>query len=165
MPQYQVPQPRQLPPLLMLSGTRHWPATWAQGQLARRSTLPVLPATRGQRYPGAYGAGSAGKIIGDNINAPIATVDTVVDAIKAVTDNLPNSGALTSLATAAALATVDSNVDAILVDTAEIGGSRVDSVPWNASWDAEVQSECADALTRTIRRRKAELDSGFAGLQ
>lgn len=44
-------------------------------------------------------------------------IDTEVAAIKAVTDNLPDSGALTSLATAAALATVDSNVDAILVDT------------------------------------------------
>lgn len=32
--------------------------------------------------PGAYGAGTAGKIIGDNINAPIATVDTVVDGIQ-----------------------------------------------------------------------------------
>ncbi|MCB1902249.1 MAG: hypothetical protein KDH16_23370, partial [Rhodocyclaceae bacterium] len=116
--------------------------------------------------PGAYGAGSAGKIIGDNINAPIATVDTVVDAIKAVTDNLPNSGALTSLATAAALATVDSNVDAILVDTAEIGaaGAGLTAIPWNASWDAEVQSECADALNAYDPPTKAELDSGFAGL-
>jgi hypothetical protein len=41
----------------------------------------------------------------------LATVDAVVDAIKLVTDNLPNSGALTDLATAAALATVDSNID------------------------------------------------------
>ena len=48
--------------------------------------------------PGAYGAGTAGKILGDNINAPIATVDTVVDAIKAVTDLLPNGGALSDLA-------------------------------------------------------------------
>lgn len=47
--------------------------------------------------PGAYGAGTAGKIVGDNVNAPIATVDTVADAIKAVTDNLPNSGALTAI--------------------------------------------------------------------
>lgn len=38
--------------------------------------------------PGAYGAGTAGKIVGDNINAPIGTVDTVVDAIKAKTDSL-----------------------------------------------------------------------------
>lgn len=38
--------------------------------------------------PGAYGAGTAGKIIGDNLNAPVGTVDTVVDAIKAKTDSL-----------------------------------------------------------------------------
>jgi hypothetical protein len=43
--------------------------------------------------PGAYGAGSAGYIIGSNINAPIATVDTVVDAIKAKTDSLTFTGA------------------------------------------------------------------------
>ena len=51
------------------------------------------------------------------IDGKVDTVDTVADAIKAVTDNLPDSGALSSLATASALATVDGNVDAILVDT------------------------------------------------
>ena len=65
--------------------------------------------------PGAYGAGTAGKIVGDNINAPLATIDTVVDAIKAVTDNLPNSGALTDISTA--ITTIDGIVDNILVDT------------------------------------------------
>jgi len=44
-------------------------------------------------------------------------IDAVVDAIKAVTDNLPNSGALTDLATAAVLATVDAVVDAIKLKT------------------------------------------------
>lgn len=58
--------------------------------------------------PGAYGAGTAGNIIGNNLNAPVGTVDTVVDAIKAVTDNLPNSGALTDLS---------GDVSAILTDT------------------------------------------------
>lgn len=81
--------------------------------------------------PGSYGAGTAGKIIGDNINAPIATVDTVVDAIKAKTDNLPDSPAavgspmtLTSDYDAAKTAssqtsvnTVDGIVDDIIVDT------------------------------------------------
>lgn len=173
--------------------------------------------------PGAYGAGTAGKILGDNINAPIGTVDTVVDAIKAVTDNLPNSGALTDLATAAALATVDGIVDDILVDTGTtlpgtlstmdgkldtidnfidtevaailedtgttlpatlatiegkidtadavadaikvvtdaIGatGSGLSAVPWNAAWDAEVQSECTDALNAYDPPTKAELDA------
>ena len=51
------------------------------------------------------------------IDGKVDTVDTVADAIKAVTDNLPDSGALSSLATASAVATVDSNVDAVLVDT------------------------------------------------
>ena len=36
--------------------------------------------------PGAYGAGTAGKILGDNLNAPVGTIDTVVDAIKVTTD-------------------------------------------------------------------------------
>ncbi|MCR9215294.1 MAG: hypothetical protein NXI13_16375 [Proteobacteria bacterium] len=51
------------------------------------------------------------------IEGKVDTVDTVADGIKAVTDNLPNSGALSSLATASALATVDTNVDSILTDT------------------------------------------------
>lgn len=189
--------------------------------------------------PGAYTAGQAGKIIGDNINAPLDTIDanvdailvdtgttlpgtlstiagyidtevaailvdtgttldgklntidTVVDAIKAITDNLPDSGALTSIAQASALGTVDANVDAILVDTgttlpaslaalndldaagvrtaiglasanldtqlaalptaAEVvsamgTGTFLTAVPWNANWDAEVQSEVEDGI-------------------
>lgn len=46
----------------------------------------------------------------------IDTVDTVADGIKAVTDVLPDSGALSSLATAAALTTVDTVVDGIQTD-------------------------------------------------
>lgn len=44
--------------------------------------------------------------------------------------------------------TVDGIVDAILVDTAEIGaaGAGLTAIPWNAAWDAEVQSEVDDAL-------------------
>jgi len=38
--------------------------------------------------PGAYGAGTAGKIVGDNIDAPISAVDTVVDAILVDTNEL-----------------------------------------------------------------------------
>ena len=55
-------------------------------------------------------------------------------------------------ATAAALATVDSVVDRIEVDTQDLqtqigaAGAGLTAVPWNAAWDAEVQSECADAI-------------------
>jgi len=40
------------------------------------------------------------------------------------------------------------NLDAILADTAEIGaaGAGLSDIPWNPSWDADVQSEVSDAL-------------------
>jgi len=43
---------------------------------------------------------------------------------------------------------VATDIDAILVDTAVIGaaGAGLTAIPWNASWDTEVQSECTDAL-------------------
>ena len=69
-------------------------------------------------------------------------------------------------ATSADLATVDGNVDAILLDTAEIGaaGAGLTAVPWNASWDAEVQSEVTDALNAYDPPTRAELSSDIAGL-
>lgn len=45
----------------------------------------------------------------------VASIDALVDEIKAVTDNLPNSGSLTDIATAAAVVTIDSVADSILV--------------------------------------------------
>lgn len=49
---------------------------------------------------GAPSAGSVDEHLDDAL-ANVATVDTVVDAIKAVTDNLPDAGALNDLATLA----------------------------------------------------------------
>lgn len=65
--------------------------------------------------------------------AALATTDGVADAIKAVTDNLPNSGALTDLATAAALTTVDTVVDAIKVTTDKLDPSASAIKPGTAS--------------------------------
>ena len=53
-------------------------------------------------------------------------IDTEVAAIKAVTDALPDSGALTSLAQASALATVDTTVDAIKVTTDKLNDTLED---------------------------------------
>ncbi len=57
-------------------------------------------------------------------------------------------GAPAGASIAADIATVDTVVDSILVDTAEIGaaGAGLTAIPWNSAWDAEVQSECNDAL-------------------
>jgi len=122
--------------------------------------------------PGAYGAGTAGKIVGDNLNAPVATVDNVVDAIKAKTDNLPaqpaavgsqmdlvnapNATAVAAiqsgLATAANLATVDGVADAIKAKTDNLPaqpaavGSQMDLVNApNATAVAAIQSGLATA--------------------
>lgn len=53
--------------------------------------------------PGAYAAGTAGYLIGTYVDAPISTVDTVVDAIKAKTDSL----------TFTVAGKVDSNIKAV----------------------------------------------------
>lgn len=54
----------------------------------------------------------------------------------------------------------------ILADTSEIGtaGAGLTAIPWNASWDAEVESEATDALNAYDPPTDTEMDSGFAGL-
>lgn len=62
---------------------------------------------------------------------------------------------------------IDTNVDAILVDTAEIGaaGAGLTAVPWNAAWDAEVQSECTDALNAYDPPTNTEMTSAFTEIK
>jgi hypothetical protein len=57
--------------------------------------------------------------------------------------------ALQSPATAAALAS--------LVTTVGVAGAGLSGIPWNGSWDAEVQSECADAITAASLATATEL--------
>ena len=81
---------------------------------------PIIAYTTGGAVPAAAAGASTGLALTssvDDVETKIDTVDTVADAIKAVTDNLPDSGALSSLATASALSTVDTVVDSILEDT------------------------------------------------
>lgn len=94
----------------------------------------------------ADGAISAGKLAADTITAAkvaadvtteiqsglataaaLTTVDTVVDAIKAVTDNLPDSGALTSLAQASALTALETRLRGLVQHQGTIGASGNDT--------------------------------------
>ena len=84
--------------------------------------------------------------------ANLATVDTVVDAVKAVTDVLPDSGALTSLATASALSIVDGIVDTILLDTAELQTNQ-------GNW-----ATATGFSTHTAANVRAEIDSNSTQL-
>ena len=47
---------------------------------------------------------------------------------------------------------LDTEISAIKTVTDAIGatGSGLSAIPWNASWDTEVQSECADALAALV---------------
>ena len=81
---------------------------------------PIIAYTTGGAVPAAAAGASTGLALPssvDDVETKIDTVDTVADGSKAVTDNLPDSGALSSLATASALSTVDTVVDSILEDT------------------------------------------------
>ena len=79
-----------------------------------------------------------------------------VTAIKAVTDNLPDSGALTSIATASALSTVDTVVDGIKAVTDNLPDSgALTSLATAASisglndFDPATQTVTTDAASRT----------------
>jgi len=109
--------------------------------------------------PGAYGAGTAGKIVGDNLNAPVGTVDTVadaikvvVDAIKAVTDLLPNAGALSDLATLAARLTA---ARAGYLDKLNVSGTLAHSDA-AATYKADVSALALDA---TVAKAATALSS------
>ena len=88
---------------------------------------------------------------GDWVNG--GRLDLLLDAVLADTAELQgdwvNGGRL------------DLILDGILVDTAVIGsaGAGLTAVPWNAAWDAEVQSEVADGLAAYDPPTKAEMDA------
>lgn len=65
-----------------------------------------------------------------------------------------------------AYAYLGTNLGALGANATEAGGTgdQLTAVPWNSAWDAEVQSECTDALNAYDPPTKAELDSGLAAL-
>jgi hypothetical protein len=92
-------------------------------------------------------------------NNVIPTVTTLTGHTAQTGDNYARLGA-------PAGASVSADIAAIEAQTDDIGaaGAGLTAVPWNAAWDAEVQSECTDALNAYDPPTKAELDSGLAGL-
>lgn len=94
---------------------------------------------------------------GASVSADIADVEGKVDDLE------------TRLGTPSDLgsgATVAANLVDIEAQTDDIGtaGAGLTAIPWNAAWDAEVQSEAADALVAYDPPTKAELDSAVAPL-
>lgn len=109
---------------------------------------------------------TSGETNGDHIAFTFIGTGAVPSTVQVYT-SFPQTGDTYALANGSTgFAAIDTVVDAILVDTAEIGaaGAGLTAIPWNASWDAEVQSECTDALNAYDAPTKAELDSGLAAL-
>jgi hypothetical protein len=75
--------------------------------------------------------------------------DTIRDSIV---DDATRIDASSVNAVEGKLDTVDGIVDNILLDTDDIGvaGAGLTAVVWNSDWDAEVQSEVADALDAAV---------------
>lgn len=94
----------------------------------------------GTTYAAAV-SGSVVKEIADNAGGSTLTAEAVADAVW---DEL-STGHTDAGKAGAQLWT---KINDVLADTAEIGaaGAGLTAVPWNAAWDAEVQSECADAI-------------------
>lgn len=131
--------------------------------------------------PGAYGAGTAGKIVGDNINATISSrasqtsldtlddfVDTEVAAIKAKTDQLTfttanqvDSNALSmanGVITAAVIATDAIDADAIADNAINAG-----AIAANAITSAKIATDAIGAA-QLAADAVAEIQSGLSTL-
>jgi hypothetical protein len=119
----------------------------------------------------AAGVRSAVGLASANLDTQLSTIDTVVDSIQVDTDSIETK-----------IDTIDSVVDSIQVDTnsietkidtvdsvldalvADVGanGSGLTAIPWNSSWDAEVQSEVDDALVAYDVAKETEVPTASA---
>lgn len=80
-------------------------------------------------------------------------LDLLLDGVKAVTDNLPNSGTLSSIATASALTTVDTVVDAIKAKTDSLTFTDAGKVDATLQAAADIKAAVANKVAdHTLRR-------------
>lgn len=90
------------------------------------------------------------------------TVDDILD--EPISGHLTPGSVGDALYVAATQATDGTNKGQAIIDLIGTAGAGLTAVPWNPSWDAEVQSEAADALNAYDPPTKAELDSAVAPL-
>lgn len=91
-------------------------------------------------------------------------ITATVDSVAATQSH--NFKVIATPASAPSAATVAAAVwaEATRTLTSLGNGSGLSAIPWNAAWDAEVQSECADALTAYDPPTHAELTSATSNL-
>lgn len=80
---------------------------------------------------------------GASVSADILTIDNLVDDLESRLGTPSNLG--TGATVAANLVDIEAQTDDI-----GVAGAGLTTIPWNVAWDAEVQSEVADALDVVI---------------
>ena len=127
-------------------------AAWTTGSGGGGGSGPtaaeIADAVWDEATSGHTSAGTYGKAVGDGVTAWVTATGfntTTPPTASAISDAVWDEAA--SGHTSAG--TFGKYVADILTDTGEIGsaGAGLTAIPWNSSWDSEVQSECADALT------------------
>lgn len=136
-----------------------------------------MPATAAGSYAVRFIDGSAellghGVILWDgSAEVDDLIIDTVVDGIKTVTDNLPNSGALTNLdaavstrlASASYTAPDNASISSILTDTGTTIPSQIAAL--NDISSADVTAAATSSLNTYDAPTKAELDSAQSSIE
>jgi phage baseplate assembly protein W len=122
-------------------------------------------ARAGHVAAGSFGQGVA-SVQGDVTGNVDGSVGSLIGHTVQTGDSFARLGAPAGASVSADIAAVKADTAAILIDTAVIGaaGAGLTAVPWNAAWDAEVQSEATDALNAYDPPTRTELTSDIAGL-
>ena len=114
--------------------------------------VDTIATDTGTTIPGLIGTPSV-DLASDISSISDVTSQFVFTVANQVDSNaLSGGGGLDAAGVRSAIGLASANLDTqlgdILIDTAEIGaaGAGLTAIPWNAAWDAEVQSECDDAL-------------------
>ncbi len=133
-----------IPPQVIATAVRNALAT----ELAR---IDVAVSTR--LASGSYSAPPAASAVATAVRTELSTELARIDVATS-----------TRLASASYSAPPSASAIATQVITSMGTGTFLTAIPWNAAWDTEVQSECADALAAYDPPTKAELDAAIAGI-
>ena len=117
-------------------------STWDEGIDAKAALTGAITAASF-----AAGAIDAAAIAADAIGSS----ELAASAVTEIQSGLATDASLSAVGATlgAAIAGVQADTDAIQV-TLGAAGAGLTAIPWNASWDAEVQSEVQDALDATL---------------
>jgi hypothetical protein len=109
---------------------------------------------------------AAAKTVVDGIQTDLSNGTDGLGAIKTAVDGVSAGSGPTVEEIRAEIDTNSTKLIAILADTSEIGtaGAGFTNIPWNPSWDAEVQSEVADAMTAYNVVATTDLPTNFADM-